>query len=1352
MASPSGGKKPWYQSTARLLATSDPYEIVRVTHVQEAYIDKSQLQAFGTGIFTGIFKTEEDVKWTVIILPEEIRKIAVHNDIMPFFTKVGMDVYFSLPAWGADVKRSYQLLNSLKEDGTARIDGPDGVLTTVTISEDLIRDALQVPQGHVSLLTRNTQTETRDTFLLLKGADYTYKDLVRLETETSLRIFMQHFQHGKAVRYTRPHRKLAAIFAKGVASRANLRVNFAEFIHTELHAFVKRLKKKKQTHLNCTLMLTRIAYYATGMIDELPPPQTTAHWVSLSSGPAPRTVRERTAAAPGTRTRSTERARDQAERTASSSSEDSESEDQESSEKTETDEEEQYKDLEEALKERPAISAQRARWERILEERRQRELRTKRSYERRQRVGKVKERRSKQTGQSSTQAQHQEQRQEQERQAEAARLREREQRLEDSRDRSALAERQRKILEKTLKRQREKQKELQENAQKRQKLMETPTPMDTEEDLPPSPAHLPTPPPSPVASSPIGVSLPQSTTAPVPTLIPMSRIFRTILVDSLDGGRAEIHIPETPSDRQNEANIPSVAPSTIHIPIPTTILPSMSSTIPSITTIPIPSITTVPIPDPIPISLPPTPSTTILPTTQFNVTPIVTHIPTPALQQTTQSPTTFVTPTTAQETIRTSLFPHIAQSTEPAHTSPGPLTLSTSPLTSIIAPLISTPSHTSLQTPFTTHVTTDAVLISSQVQKSEAQSSVAVASQQSQVMEPFEGGIVQAAQLIQRVAAHISTEAVKLQDENVNLQEEIGHLQLARTEMSKQLKADQMKISNFDESIKAAHAQTHIAMEELDKERGKVMALTSNIFEEQQKRTKIAKDYEEEIEKLKWSQEADLKVKEIQIETAHKATEAAQRATSLSQRRLKQAEAMLDEFLVNPLSDPTTDTGKDQIIRNLRTEVEDLTKMNKAMADGYNSQLHKKDEEMEALRKELVLTKEKLELSEKRRLSLPASSTHTPAPTLPTTTAAEQTGGPAHIDFPETSYDEPGPSQQTEEPFDVSSELPQRQRYPHLPEVEEELQQKIDMETNPLIRENMEWERRILHSGCLALLTPEDFKKPEFGPSLPYALLKLEVLQIKQRLQINVPTNELGGYAQIPVKDYEVAEIEANQPEWRKNWLQKDPMHKLYYITAPQEMRIDPTFCPIRRRRAWENFQSYTTDERRTWLNYPVLLPPQRRQRINEKYVVDTLNYFILKLKGIPDLSCVMLVKICKMLVTIITSFNNLARSGAHWTTYFEGPNGLAWDLSMAPSKDILYGLYARCIFLPAHYLVTFEEAFYTGFFEIETKIFSMINQEPKSRYVAFMRMEVERPLHDVYAEAEQQDRIQRMEAALRTT
>ena len=58
--------------------------------------------------------------------------------------------------------------------------------------------------------------------------------------------------------------------------------------------------------------------------------------------------------------------------------------------------------------------------------------------------------------------------------------------------------------------------------------------------------------------------------------------------------------------------------------------------------------------------------------------------------------------------------------------------------------------------------------------------------------------------------------------------------------------------------------------------------------------------------------------------------------------------------------------------------------------------------------------------------------------------------------------------------------------------------------------------------------------------------------------------------------------------------------------------------------------------------------------------------------------------------------------------------------------------------------MVTFEEAFYTRFFEVQRNVFSMINKDLRSRYVAFMRMEMEMPLKDVLANAELEQRIRR--------
>ena len=102
---------------------------------------------------------------------------------------------------------------------------------------------------------------------------FTFKDLIQGSVELPLSLYTQHFTHGKASRYTRPHRRIAAMLTKAVTSCHRLSLNFAEVILLEMKAYANRLQQSKEkiSHMNCALMLTRIAYFAVGMIEDLPP-------------------------------------------------------------------------------------------------------------------------------------------------------------------------------------------------------------------------------------------------------------------------------------------------------------------------------------------------------------------------------------------------------------------------------------------------------------------------------------------------------------------------------------------------------------------------------------------------------------------------------------------------------------------------------------------------------------------------------------------------------------------------------------------------------------------------------------------------------------------------------------------------------------------------------------------------------------------------------------------------------------------------------------------------------------------------------------------------------------------------
>ena len=189
MASQSYRWKSNYKSKAKLLEEVQPFEITKVQLAQECYVDKETLRACEIGVFVGTFKTREEAVWTMSILPENLQLLSKHHDTARIFDKVGLTPYFSLPPWGLDVKRSYQLLNTLTEEGTANIEDNEGTIVQVHITEALVSEALKLLSENQSLLTRNTAEETNATFLLLGAQDYTFKDLLHKEVEFALHLF-----------------------------------------------------------------------------------------------------------------------------------------------------------------------------------------------------------------------------------------------------------------------------------------------------------------------------------------------------------------------------------------------------------------------------------------------------------------------------------------------------------------------------------------------------------------------------------------------------------------------------------------------------------------------------------------------------------------------------------------------------------------------------------------------------------------------------------------------------------------------------------------------------------------------------------------------------------------------------------------------------------------------------------------------------------------------------------------------------------------------------------------------------------------------------------------------------------
>ena len=66
-----------------------------------------------------------------------------------------------------------------------------------------------------------------------------------------------------------------------------------------------------------------------------------------------------------------------------------------------------------------------------------------------------------------------------------------------------------------------------------------------------------------------------------------------------------------------------------------------------------------------------------------------------------------------------------------------------------------------------------------------------------------------------------------------------------------------------------------------------------------------------------------------------------------------------------------------------------------------------------------------------------------------------------------------------------------------------------------------------------------------------------------------------------------------------------------------------------------------------------------------------------------------------------------------------EGKQDLTFDLNKGPNRKQVMGQYARCQFLPANCMQTFEEMFVVGFFETGIAKFSPNVSNPTLKYVA---------------------------------
>ena len=340
--------------------------------------------------------------------------------------------------------------------------------------------------------------------------------------------------------------------------------------------------------------------------------------------------------------------------------------------------------------------------------------------------------------------------------------------------------------------------------------------------------------------------------------------------------------------------------------------------------------------------------------------------------------------------------------------------------------------------------------------------------------------------MAQLYMTHMLNKAQEMQEEEINLQEELSHLQLA-------IEDERSKLKKVEARLQAKVTRSYKINQQLDLSNGKIMGYETQLTEMQYRINQIQRDHAQEIEKITWESSADLKVKDLQIEVI-------QKAQTLMQQRLKQAEDAINEYMANPIMDPTTETGKDSQIKKLTDEVAMVKDLHIDLTKGYRSRLKHKDDEIVELKKQIAQLQAGGAQEGIQRTPLGQPIIRPLA-----------LGAP--IEFERVEHDQPKTSTRyEEESSEEEQEEEGQRRAPPISKAEKELWRRMTQSTDDIQKDCMEWERRILHSACITLLTPSAVRASYHLPTLPFPLLKLEVELLKQTLLPQCPLNEMGGY------------------------------------------------------------------------------------------------------------------------------------------------------------------------------------------------------------------------------------------------
>ena len=140
-------------------STFPAYTLNKYKVLSSSYVDKRSLEKEGIGIYQAEFAMDDGLKVKANVFPREILNLQTQHGTLNEFSKAGVAGYFTREVVEIDVRRAWELQSTIQDDGSATLTDKEGHTVRVNITEQTVREALNLKPGKQELKHR---ASTRD--------------------------------------------------------------------------------------------------------------------------------------------------------------------------------------------------------------------------------------------------------------------------------------------------------------------------------------------------------------------------------------------------------------------------------------------------------------------------------------------------------------------------------------------------------------------------------------------------------------------------------------------------------------------------------------------------------------------------------------------------------------------------------------------------------------------------------------------------------------------------------------------------------------------------------------------------------------------------------------------------------------------------------------------------------------------------------------------------------------------------------------------------------------------------------------------------------------------------------------